>query len=261
MSMAFAKKYDQSMLAGRRMRALYGESGYFNVGYWVQGTTELATACDRLVDEVAAAVPQDAAALIIDAGCGLGAGTRRLADRFSPALVLGANISLEQLTAARGRGVPALVVMDAARMAIGTGAADAVISIEAALHFDTRATFFAEAYRVLRPGGVLSVADMLFNDVDAIGAWMIPPENRIATIPEYETMLGNAGFIDVTVRDVTADSWHPFCLAMRGVFNGHDDALRAIKESVAHYIFASARVPDGLRSRRAARSGMAERPK
>jgi erythromycin 3''-O-methyltransferase len=35
-----------------------------------------------------------------------------------------------------------------------------VISVEAAFHFPSRARFFAEAHRVLRPGGVLTMSDI-----------------------------------------------------------------------------------------------------
>jgi len=52
----FAARYD-TLLAEPRIRALYGDSGYFNVGYWVDGARELVAACDRLVDEVGSAAP------------------------------------------------------------------------------------------------------------------------------------------------------------------------------------------------------------
>ena len=94
-----------------------------------QGVREIADACDRLVDELAKAVPADAA-LIVDAGCGVGAATCRLAGRFPDATILAVNISHGQLLKARRRGVRTPVVMDAARLAIASGAADAVIALE-----------------------------------------------------------------------------------------------------------------------------------
>ncbi|HYK04890.1 MAG TPA: methyltransferase domain-containing protein [Thermoanaerobaculia bacterium] len=235
----FAARYD-TLLAEPRIRALYGESGYFNVGYWVDGARDLVAACDRLVDEIASVVPHDAG-VILDVGCGLGAGTRRLGDRFPRSLVTGVNVSLWQLTQARACGVKSTVVADATKLAVGSGSADAVLAVESAEHFDTREDFFAEAYRVLRPGGVLALSDMLFHEGDEIADWMLLPRRRVRTIAEYEAAMRHAGFTSVTVRDITAQSWTPYCAQMLQVYEGHEEVLRKIEDSLAHYVLAFAR--------------------
>jgi ubiquinone/menaquinone biosynthesis C-methylase UbiE len=238
-SSTFAARYD-ALLAEPRMRAMYGDSGYFNVGYWADAPRDLAGACDRLVDEVASTVPADAG-VVIDAGCGPGAGTRRLTERFPRALVVGANISVWQLAQARARGVRALVAADAARLAIGSATADAVLAIESAEHFDTREDFFREAHRVLRPGGVIALADMLFHGGDAIADRMLLPRRRVGTIGEYEAAMRQAGFTGVTVRDITSLSWTPYCREMRRVYEGHEDVMRSIEDALAHYVIAFGR--------------------
>lgn len=236
---AFASRYD-ALLTEPRLRALYGESGYFNVGYWVDGARDLVAACNRLVDELASLVPPDPRA-ILDVGCGLGAGTRRLADRFPHALVAGVNISLWQLTQVRARGVRDAVVADATSLAIGDESVDVVLAVESAEHFDTREDFFAEARRVLRPGGVLALSDMLFHEGDAISEQMLLPRHRVRTIGEYEEAMRRAGFADVRVRDITAQSWTPYCAAMARVFEGQEAALQGIERSLAHYVIAFGR--------------------
>jgi MPBQ/MSBQ methyltransferase len=235
----FAARYD-ALLTEPRLRALYGDSGYFNVGYWVDGARDLIAACDRLVDEIASFVPPDAA-VILDVGNGLGAGTRRIADRFPGALVAGINISIWQLMQARARGLMHAVVADATSLAAGSETADAVLAIESAEHFDTREDFFADAHRALRDGGVIAMSDMLFHEGDAISEQMLLPRHRVRTIGEYEDAVRRAGFTDVRVRDITAQSWSPYCAAMARVFEGHEDALRAIERSLAHYVIAFAR--------------------
>jgi cyclopropane fatty-acyl-phospholipid synthase-like methyltransferase len=235
----FAERYDE-VIREPRMRDLYGDSGYFNVGYWEDGCTDLPRACDRMVDLLAAAIPQDARR-ILDIGCGIGAGSARLTSLFPQARVIAGNLSHWQLTQARRRGLDAPVVMDAARLPIASDALDAVVAVESAQHFDTRERFFGEARRVLRPNGSIALADMLFRDRQPIGAWMLPPGNQISTAEDYSAQLAAAGFGDIRVTDVTDRTWRPFCAAMRTVFRGSEEIVDAYEQSLGLYLIATAR--------------------
>ena len=234
----FAASYDES-IRSPRMSALYGDTGYFNVGYWDDDCDHLAGACDHMVDMVAASIPSGAR-IILDAGCGVGAGTARLAASFPDALVIAGNISHWQLGEARGRGAAAPVVMDAARLPLASGSVDAVVAIESPQHFDSRDCFLAEAFRVLRPGGTITLADMMFQDRVPVGAWMLPDANRIVTPAAYAERLSAAGFAAVEVRDVTDRTWRPFCAAMLDVFQGFEQQVRAYEKSLACYVLATA---------------------
>ena len=73
------------------------------------------------------------------------------------------NIAEWQLSAGLDRlreAAAAPVVGDAGRLPLADGVADGLISVEAAFHFRSRRAFFEECYRVLRPGGVLSITDI-----------------------------------------------------------------------------------------------------
>ena len=110
---------------------------------------------------LASALPAEG--VIVDAGNGLGVQDRLIADLVRPRRLVAVNITEWQLTAGRRRlaaAGAAPVVGDAARLPIADGAADGVISVEAAFHFSSRRAFFEQCYRVLRPGGVVTMSDI-----------------------------------------------------------------------------------------------------
>lgn len=235
----FVARYD-AIIRHPRMRALYGDSGYFNVGLWVDDINDQPRACDRLVDELAELVPAEAR-LIVDVGCGLGAGTRRLARRFPETKVVGGNLSSWQLAEARRGGLAHTIVMDAVSMPFPDGVADCVVAMESAQHFDTRERFLREAFRILRPGGRIVLADMLFRDREPIGSWMLPAANHVESPDAYADLLRAAGFAEVSVDDVTSVTWKPHCDAMGAASPEHRAQVGAFERSLAHYVFASAR--------------------
>jgi ubiquinone/menaquinone biosynthesis C-methylase UbiE len=137
--------------------------GWLNLGLWEgpgsEGEAE--QACRRLVEATAAVLP--AGSVIIDVGNGLGTEDPVIAQVLRPRRLIAVNIVQWQLTAGRDRLTASAadpVVGDAVRLPIATGSADGVISVEAAFHFQSRRAFFDECYRVLRPGGVMSITDI-----------------------------------------------------------------------------------------------------
>ncbi len=137
--------------------------GWLNLGLWEgSGSEEEAeTACRRLVRTVAAALPE--ASVILDIGNGLGTQDPVIAEVLRPRGLIAVNITEWQLSAGRDRLREAAalgVVGDAARLPIADQSIDGVVSVEAAFHFRSRRTFFDECFRVLKPGGVLSISDI-----------------------------------------------------------------------------------------------------
>ena len=137
--------------------------GWLNLGLWDGPGTEeeAATACRRLVQTVASALP--AGGVVVDVGNGLGTQDPVIAEITRPRRLIAVNIAEWQLSAGKDRlreasAVP--VAGDAARLPLASGVADGLISVEAAFHFRSRRAFFEECYRVLRPGGVLSMTDI-----------------------------------------------------------------------------------------------------
>ena len=137
--------------------------GWLNLGLWEGPGTEAEAeaACRRLVQTVASALP--AGGVIVDVGNGLGTQDPLIAESAAPRRLIAVNIAEWQLAAGRDRlreAAAAPVAGDAARLPLAGGVADGLISVEAAFHFRSRRAFFAECYRVLRPGGVLSITDI-----------------------------------------------------------------------------------------------------
>ena len=137
--------------------------GWLNLGLWEgPGSEEEAdTACRRLVQTVAAALPEGGVTL--DVGNGLGMQDPVIVEVLRPRRLVAVNITEWQLSAGRDRLREAAaqgVAGDATRLPIADQSIDGVISIEAAFHFRSRRAFFDECFRVLKPGGVVSISDI-----------------------------------------------------------------------------------------------------
>jgi len=253
----FARRYDD-LMAQPWVAPFYAGSGFFNTGYWAPDVQTQPEACERLIDELTRRLPA-APSRLLDVGCGLGATTRALQSRLPNTNILGINISRRQLVSHRHASTdPGFAVMDASRPAVRDGSLDAVVSVEAAFHFNTRQEFFRQAFRGLKPGGTLVLSDILYRDVSAIGDWMVPDANRITDLDAYSRQLRDAGFERVEISDVTQPCWDGFCESMRRffetahaagsvdeiTFRGMMQLLDRLGGCVAYYLIASARKRD-----------------
>lgn len=100
---------------------------------------------------------------VLDVGCGIGGSARILARDYGLE-VLGISISPAQIERARtltpaDLGHCRFAVMDALALDLSDGSFDAVWSVEASPHMPDKQRYADELLRVLRPGGLLAVAD------------------------------------------------------------------------------------------------------
>jgi len=137
--------------------------GWLNLGLWQgPGTEEEAeAACRRLVTTLASALP--AGGVVLDVGNGLGTQEPLIARVARPRRLVAVNITEWQLAAGRDR----------LRAAV-----DGIISVEAAFHFRSRKAFFDECFRVLRPGGVLSISDI------PVRRWPVTPAEVLSGLTQ-----------------------------------------------------------------------------
>lgn len=241
------------------MRAYYGNEPFYNVGLWSNGVDDQAAASTELVDRLLSRVFEPRR--VLDVGCGLGATTAQVCRRWPQARVTGVNISAQQVEHCR-RTVPAadFHVMDATRLAFPDEGFDLVVCVEAAFHFDTRQDFLREAWRVLRPGGTLALADILIADgplAQAIMVWDVVDANRVADPAAYCALLEAAGFADCRVDDITSASWLAWCDSVQRWLESHRDhatvtpeqlanwqkSLPMLRHAVGHYLAVVARKP------------------
>lgn len=189
--------------------------GWLNLGLWESDgdVDEAPVAVRRLVEHVAAALPSGG--VILDVGNGLGAQDPVIAAVARPRQLIVVNITESQLRAGRALlseagAVP--VLADATTLPIADHSIDGIISVEAAFHFSSRAAFFAECRRVLRPGGVLSMSDVaverlpsrpneIFSGLMGLRVWGLRSHSMVSA-QEIVVTARDAGLSDVHVERV-----------------------------------------------------------
>jgi len=180
---------------------------YANFGYWDAPFANGKAACDRLVDVSVQGIDPTGIHEVLDVACGRGGSTARLRLCFPDARMTATGVDSTQLVRAQAL-VPEASFLCAEPTALPFPAEkfDVVSCYEAAFHFESRADFFVEALRVLRPGGVLVLSDLLF----VRGVPFMPAENHLQNARAYDQALSAAGFSGVRTTDITQLGWRSF---------------------------------------------------
>lgn len=131
---------------------------------------------------------------VLEVSCGRGGGAAFLVATFRPALLVGIDLNEKNLEIARRRfgDVEELVLRcgRAERLEFADGSFDAAVNVEASHLYEDPAGFFAEVFRVLRPGGRFLYADLFWQDSDP------------------ESLLRGVGFEVRSVEDITPNVLH-----------------------------------------------------
>lgn len=228
-------------------RGLWGTS--LHHGYWITGIESSAQAVanlTRLVAERAALKPGDR---VCDFGCGYGAAAL-LWQREYGARVTGITVSEKQYchaqAAARGKRGVDFILGDVLANGLPAQSFDAVTAIESSEHVANKPKFFAEAHRLLRPGGRCAVAAWLV--AERPGGWsvkhLLEPiciEGRLpnlASAREYCAMLADAGFHEIVFFDLTVAVRKTWAICARRVA-GHFFTDAAFRRRLADRRFSN----------------------
>ena len=159
---------------------------------------------------------------VLDVGCGIG-GSSRILGRDYQFAVTGVTISPEQVKRATELTPEELdvkfAVDDAMSLSFADASFDVVWSIEAGPHMPDKAIFAKELLRVLKPGGILVVADWNQRDdrEDPLNFWERPVMQQLldqwshpafASIEGFSELLEATGFVEghVTTTDWTGQT-------------------------------------------------------
>lgn len=186
-------------------------------GYWDTSTRTFAAALQRENQVLAEWAGIRNSDVVLDAGCGVG-GSAIYLGRTIGCRVLGITLSPAQVrtatrNAARSKisGLVDFEVRDYVATGLPDASFDVVWAIESVCHAERKIDFLREAYRLLRPGGRLIVADgfALRDDLSPdeaalmhswLDGWRCP---SVATVDQFRSDVRTAGFDVVREQDAT----------------------------------------------------------
>jgi SAM-dependent methyltransferase len=154
----------------------------------------------ELYGAVAGAIPL-AGKDVLEVGCGRGGGTAYVFERFAPRSLTGVDLARSAIRSASrryGRSGLMFVAGDAEHLPLADGSFDVILSVESSHCYPEMRRFLREARRVLRPGGVMLLADFRPSRAE--------PSADQATQDDVDTLrrqLSEEGFSSVDVQDIT----------------------------------------------------------
>jgi ubiquinone/menaquinone biosynthesis C-methylase UbiE len=193
--------------------------GYLNFGLWEPGITRYIDAAENMVSRLAQDIALRPGSQLLDVACGMGTQDVFLHQKFGPLTIDALDVTRVHVEEGRKRAAAAGLSRDvrfhhgtATELPFENASFTHVMSIEGPVHFKTRERFVQEAFRCLKPGGRLGMADYTLKRLptnrlekfvldSTLSLWKIPVENSVNRFG-YASMLKRSGFTQVSVKEV-----------------------------------------------------------
>ncbi len=194
--------------------SLWGE--HLHHGYWVSGKETKEEAQLALTVHLTEAVGVRSESKILDVGCGFGASSIYLAQKYN-AQTTGITISSVQVAMAQDMAKKANVnskflLMDAEAMNFEEPF-DVVWSIESISHYRNKEKFFGKAVQLLKPNGIIAVIDWFKKEdlsEDKLKKYILPIEKgmlvELHTMSDYHSILKSNGLDIIKSEDISKNT-------------------------------------------------------